>query len=143
MKMMTMTNVEKNMDKNFGKTSWKKAASVIVKGLIVLILVLFCCGVTALARNHAAREEKQTFYLTQKNLILQDVREYLKGKGYQNSGVTVTRRVSAAEEEEWVLSIHHGGFDDLSDEEKETLKAELEGLATGENREAAIFVKLW
>lgn len=131
------------MEMSMGRRLWKRVTYVIVKGLIVLILVLFCFGITALARNRAAREEQQTFYLMQKNLIMQDVREFLKGKGYQNSGVTVTRRVTAAEEEEWVLSVHHGGFEGLSDDEKETLRVELEGLAAGEEREAVIFVKLW
>ncbi len=101
---------------------WIEMVIVALLGILVIVLIL---GASASARNRALREEKQKLYLEQKKTVEKEVREYLTAQGYQNCGITLTRREYGENEEEYRLSIHHGRLNSLSEERKEELKEAL------------------
>ena len=88
------------MKKQINKTQmigrWIEMAIVALLGILAIVLIL---GASASARNRALREEKQKLYLEQKKTVEKEVREYLTAQGYQNCGITLTRREYGENEE--------------------------------------------
>ena len=111
------------------KISVGKVILTVLKIMVAALILCLCLGMTAVAKNHLEREEKQSFYLEQKQVLLGEVRGYLKEQGYRNSGVMMTRRTDGQAAEEWVISVSHGDLKHLSEEEKLELQEELAGLA--------------
>ena len=111
-------------------------------GLFIIMVLALCIGVTASARGKALREERQKAYLEKKAVVVRTVREYLSERGYQNSGVTLTRREYGEDEEEYQLAIHHGRLEFLSDSEREELADALAQFASGFGSDAVMLVTL-
>ena len=105
---------------------WFGVSCVLVLGVMLLVL---CFGVTACARNRMMREERQKEYLAKKEVVVREIRDYLGEQGYQNSGVTLTRREYGENEEEYRLQVHHGRIEHLSEEEQDMLAETLAGYA--------------
>ena len=111
-------------------------------GLFIIMVLALCIGATASARGKALREERQKAYLEKKAVVVRTVREYLSERGYQNSGVTLTRREYGENEEEYQLTVHHGRMERLSDLERQELEDALAQFASGFGSDAVMQVNL-
>ena len=98
------------------KMKKEKKWKVVIVTMLALVMLCLCFGVTVLAKSRLESEEKQKFYLRQKEQVVRNVRAYLSDKGYQNSGVTLTRRDYGDGTEEYQLAIHHGKLEKLDAE---------------------------
>ncbi|MBE5861684.1 MAG: hypothetical protein E7295_02405 [Lachnospiraceae bacterium] len=107
----------------------KKLVGVSCFVVLGVLLLVLCFGVTAGARNRMMRAERQKAYLEKKELVVREIRDYLGAQGYQNSGVTLTRREYGENEEEYRLMVHHGRIEHLSEEEQDMLAETLAGYA--------------
>ena len=116
---------------------WFGVSCVVVLGVMILVL---CFGVTACARNRMMREERQKEYLAKKEVVVREIRDYLGEQGYQNSGITLTRREYGENEEEYRLLVHHGRMEHLSEEELDMLAETLAGYAKGFGADAIMQV---
>lgn len=124
------------------KSKSEKWIGRMIIGLFIIMALALCIGVTASARGKALREERQKAYLEKKAVVVRTVREYLSERGYQNSGVTLTRREYGEDEEEYQLMIHHSRLEHLSDSEREELEDALAQFASGFGSDAVMLVTL-
>lgn len=97
-------------------------AFYVVTVVLILIIVL-CVGGTA--RSESRDEAQRVENRVQEQQLLTDVRQYLKNKGYTNSGVTLTYVTDADGDPEYTFTIHHKRINDMSEEEREAFSAEL------------------
>lgn len=97
-------------------------AFYVVTVVLILIIVL-CVGGTA--RSESRDEAQRVENRVQEQQLLTDVRQYLKDNGYTNSGVTLTYVTDADGSPEYTFTIHHKRINDMSEEEREALSAEL------------------
>lgn len=97
-------------------------AMKIVLGVAVLTLLV---GITASGKEKLAREELNAYYQQQEKLLVEEIRGYLNEKGYQNSGVMLTRMDLKDGTREYKITVHHGKIDRLEEGEKQELLLEL------------------
>jgi hypothetical protein len=122
------------------KKNLKKMVGVSCFVVLGVMLLVLCFGVTAGARNRMMRAERQKAYLEKKEIVVREIRDYLGSQGYQNSGVTLTRREYGENEEEYRLQVHHGRMEHLSKEELDALAETLAGYAKGFGSDAIMQV---
>lgn len=122
------------------KKNLKKMVGVSCFVVLGVMLLVLCFGVTAGARNRMMRAERQKAYLEKKEIVVREIRDYLGSQGYQNSGVTLTRREYGENEEEYRLQVHHGRMEHLSKEELDVLAETLAGYAKGFGSDAIMQV---
>ena len=99
---------------------------------IVLVLVITFCAVgtvKSISKESAASEE--AYYQELEKNYIRQVRAYLEEEGFRNSGVTMTRVLTQEGKREYNVLIHNSRLNNLSDAEKEGLKAELKELYSG------------
>lgn len=104
--------------------------------LLVLIAALFA-GCTAMSRTEIGVRELEEYYLTKEQALTKDVRELLAMKGYENSGVMVTRVIEDDGSRIYTIAVHHKRIDLLDDKEREMLLSQVEDLFFDD--EACIF----
>lgn len=95
--------------------------------LLVLVAALFA-GCTAMSRTDIGTRELEEYYLTKEQALTKDVRELLAMKGYENSGVMVTRVVEDDGSRIYRIAVHHKRLELLDDKERETLLSQVENL---------------
>lgn len=103
------------------------AGFVAVTILLVLIAAFFCVG-TVMSRTDLDARELEEYYLAKEQELTREIREVLEEKGFENSGVTVTRVVETDGSRLYTVTVHHGRIDDMCDEEREKLLEELKGI---------------
>ena len=101
---------------------------VAVTVLLVLIAALFV-GETVMSRTGIAARDMEEFYLAKEKKLTEEVRELLALKGFENSGVMVTRVVEADGNRLYTVTVHHAGIDYMDDEDRELLLSQLEALS--------------
>ena len=95
--------------------------------LLVLIAALFV-GCTAMSRTDIGTRELEEYYLTKEQALTKDVRELLAVKGYENSGVMVTRVIEDDGSRLYTIAVHHKRIDLLDDKERQMLLSQVENL---------------
>lgn len=95
--------------------------------LLVLIAALFA-GCTAMSRTDIGTRELEEYYLTKEQALTKDVRELLAVKGYENSGVMVTRVIEDDGNRLYTIAVHHKRIDLLDDKERQMLLSQVENL---------------
>ena len=95
--------------------------------LLVLIAALFV-GCTAMSTTDIGTRELEEYYLTKEQALAKDVRELLAMKGYENSGVMVTRVIEDDGSRLYTIAVHHKRIDLLDDKERQMLLLQVENL---------------
>lgn len=96
---------------------------------IVLVLIIACCAAgTVYSRNGIYRAEEESFYREKERELLRETRSYLSAKGYDNSGVNITRVLDEEGAREYTITIHHGRIDKMEEEKRTELAKELADL---------------
>ena len=100
-----------------------------VAGTVLLVLITaFFAGCTAMSRTDIGTRELEEYYLTKEQALTKDVRELLAMKGYENSGVMVTRVVEDDGSRIYTIAVHHKRIELLDDKEREMLLSQVENL---------------
>lgn len=98
-------------------------------GTVLLVLVAaFFAGCTVMSRTDIGTRELEEYYLTKEQALTKDVRELLAMKGYENSGVMVTRVIEDDGSRIYTIAVHHKRIDLLDDKEREMLLSQVENL---------------
>lgn len=96
---------------------------------MVLVLIIACCVAgTVYSRNGISRAEEESFYMEKEQELLRETRSYLSAKGYDNSGVNITRVLNEEGVREYTITIHHGRIDKMEEEKRAELAGELTNL---------------
>lgn len=95
--------------------------------LLVLIAALFV-GCTAMSTTDIGTRELEEYYLTKEQALAKDVRELLAMKGYENSGVMVTRVIEDDGSRLYTIAVHHKRIELLDDKERDMLLSQVENL---------------
>ena len=109
------------------------AGSVAVTILLVLIAAFFCVG-TVMSRTDLDARELEEYYLAKEQELTREIRETLEAKGFENSGVTVTRVVETDGSRLYIVTVHHGRIDGMCEEEREKLLEELKAISFTDDR---------
>lgn len=104
------------------------AGLVAVTILLVLIAAFFCVG-TVMSRTDLDARELEEYYLAKEQELTREIRETLEAKGFENSGVTVTRVVETDGSRLYTVTVHHGRIDGMCEEEREKLLEELKAIS--------------
>lgn len=104
------------------------AGFVAVTILLVLIAAFFCVE-TVMSRTNVDARELEEYYLSKEQELTREIRKVLEEKGFENSGVMVTRVVETDGGRRYTVTVHHGRIDDMCDEEREKLLEELKEIS--------------
>lgn len=113
------------------KTGWKFSFKIVIWGLAFVIGMMIFTQIRAKAQGEAENAAKDKWYAEQERALLEDVRQYLSCKGFENSGVTLTRVLYGDGERSYTFKIHHRRIDLMSEQEREALSEELLKLTSG------------
>ena len=96
-------------------------------GVVMALLALLGVGsrMTVSAREQIEREEMEAYCREQEKILVREVREYLTGQGYCDSGVMLTRTRFEDGSLEYKLTVHHGKIDNMTESEREELLKEI------------------
>lgn len=97
--------------------------TVSVSVCLVLITVL-CISGTVMSREKRTEEAEGKYYRELGSIYAEELREFLKGQGYADCGVTVTSVEDESGARTYIVTIHHGRIDRMTQTEKEKLLAE-------------------
>lgn len=105
----------------------KISKNVLINVLVLIISVLAASlCMTQIVFSRERTMEMEHYYQSMEQETVRQVREYLNGKGYTNSGVMLTRVVDGNENRFYTLTIHHGRIDRMDEDEREVLGEALE-----------------
>lgn len=92
--------------------------TVSVSVCLVLITVL-CISGTVMSREKRTEEAEGKYYRELGSIYAEEMREFLKGQGYADCGVTVTSVEDESGARRYIVTIHHGRIDRMTQTEKE------------------------
>ena len=94
----------------------------------VFIAACFFTG-TVMGKGEADTQELEGYYHSKEQSLVEDAREFLKGEGYADSGVMLTRVIESDGSRQYTLTIHHRRIDKLEEAERQLLVEKLEKIA--------------
>ena len=108
---------------------WKRNICFAVVTIGLVAICVLCFGSVAAGQSTEKLKVKEQYYVELENQYIKEVREMLRDKGYQNSGVMLTRTVMEDGSREYHLNIHHKRLAGLSEKESKKLKECIKGKA--------------
>lgn len=117
-------------NRNVRKGIRKEAVFVMVTVLIILSLWFFISEKVMSQNNGTVTVDEEAFLELEGNYLSQ-IKDYLENRGFQNSGVALTRVVDEDGSRSYEITLHHKKLNKLSREEQEALKENIEELAFG------------
>ena len=81
-----------------------------------------------MSRTDLSAAEIEGYYQAKEKGLVEEVRDFLRGRGYTHSGVMLTRVVNGDGSREYTLTVHHGKIDKLNDEGRQMLMEDLAGI---------------
>lgn len=100
-----------------------------VFGLLTVLLIsitVFCTTMTVKGQEkNSIRADEQEYRKLEQD-YMKNIRGYLKGKGFENSGIALTKVIEEDGSRAYTLQIHHKRIQGLSAPEKEDLREALE-----------------
>lgn len=100
----------------------------IILTLLFVCAAALCAACTARGQEAPAGGEEENWYREQELLLTEDVRKYLNGEGFRDSGVSLTRVVSPEGTRSYTFTIHHRRIDRMAERGRRNLEAELAAL---------------
>lgn len=110
--------------------------------ILLVIVTAFCYVGTVVSRTDFSAQELERYDRERERQLVEDVREYLRRQGYENSGVMLTRVVDADGSKAYTLSVHHGWITALSEEKRGQLADGLQEI-TFADRNCVFAVNIW
>ncbi len=89
------------------------------------LVIIFMTTMTVRSQSNIEIAQMERYYRELETEMVKDVRQMLNSKGYDNSGISLTRVVNEDGSREYTLTIHHKKITQLSEEGKADLKLQL------------------
>ena len=116
------------------RTATKKGVHFLGAVIGLSVIIIFMTTMTVRSQSNIENAQMERYYREQEAEMVKDVRQMLNDKGYDNSGITLTRVVNEDGSREYTLTVHHKKITQLSEAGKADLKLQLEECSfEGEN----------
>ena len=115
-----------NEENEEGKMKNINRGGFITVVLLLTLIAVYCSAGTVMSRTDLSAQELEGFYREKEEGLVDEVREFLNGEGFPNSGVMLTRVTDADGSREYTLTVHHGKIDRLDEENRLLLMEQLE-----------------
>lgn len=102
------------------KSLRRMTLSTIIMIALVLVTAFFISG-TVISQNKGQSRVEEEYYKTLEQEYIQQIRELLSQKGYDNSGVTMTKVIEENGERDYIVDIHHKRFSKLDETKQNEL----------------------
>lgn len=99
--------------------------SFVIITMCLVLICAFCITKTVQSQTNTEQVEAEQYYRTQEARLVDEVRTYLNEAGYRNSGVMLTRVVTAKGMREYTITVHHDKITKMNAVEKEELREQL------------------
>ena len=109
-------------------------AGLVAVTILLVLTAAFFCVETVMSRTDLNARELEEYYLEKEKELTREIRDVLEEKGFENSGVMVTRVVETDGSRRYTVTVHHGSIDDMCDEEREKLLEELKEINFTDDR---------
>ena len=109
-------------------------AGLVAVTILLVLTAAFFCVETVMSRTDLGARELEEYYLEKEKELTREIRDVLEEKGFENSGVMVTRVVETDGSRRYTVTVHHGSIDDMCDEEREKLLEELKEINFTDDR---------
>ncbi|MBQ9135983.1 MAG: hypothetical protein IJX66_07840 [Lachnospiraceae bacterium] len=104
----------------------KKNRLFVMVTIGLIMIIVLSVAKTAECQSQAAERNREEYYVKLEKEYVAELRDYLNGEGFLNSGVMLTRIVSEDGSREYTITVHNSRFDRLTEWEKEILLEEME-----------------
>ena len=108
-----------------------KNITFIAATIILVLCSAFFITKTVQGQSDTDVLEKEGYYQALEQEYVSEIREYLNEQGFLNSGVTLTRVVDEQGSRDYQVTLHHKYLEMLSEEERQAIFEEIEGMAFG------------
>lgn len=106
---------------------WRNRGFWLATVLLIMVSVFSFAG-TVMSRTDFDAAEMEGYYREQEKNLERQVRAYFEGKGFENSGIMLTRVVDTDGSREYTIRVHHRELSGMSEEECGRLEEELQKL---------------
>lgn len=110
-----------------------RVATLLLLAFVVGTAVFWMCNIVAGSRERLNKAEIAAYYNSLEKQLLADTRAVLEQEGFHNSGIMLNHQVDMDGNRSYMLTIHHGRIDDLSEEARAELSEEIENCYFAEN----------
>lgn len=100
-----------------------------ISAVVLIGISVFCMSATAYSRERIERRERESCYRELEAAYVQEIRTFLAGEGYSDSGVMMTRVIDADESRAYTVTIHHRSILALGQEERQQLNGKLKAIS--------------
>ena len=104
--------------------SLKRLPYTLIISIFLILIIAFCISGTVLSQSSHESKIEEKYYREMENLYVQEIRDLLTDRGYENSGITMTHVIDENGMRTYTVTIHHGRIDRLSETEREELLAQ-------------------
>lgn len=104
--------------------------------VMLILLTVFCTTGTVIGMENGKDNVDEKYYRQMEKEYVATVRQLLQDKGYENSGVSLTKVLYEDGTREYTLSVHHKRIANLAEEERAVLEEILKGCAEPENNDS-------
>lgn len=118
---------EQNGREQCNISEWRNRGFWLATVLLIMVSVLSFAG-TVMSRTDFDAAELEGYYREQERNLERQVRGYFEGKGFENSGIMLTRVVDTDGSREYTIRVHHRELSGMSEEECGRLEEELQKL---------------
>ncbi len=106
----------------------KKTTLFAVTTIILVLIVAFFISATVVCESSIDEQAQRQYQKTLEKEYVEELRGYLAGQGYHNSGVTLTSVTEADGSRTYTATIHHASIDRLDQKERGELQLALAAL---------------
>ena len=104
--------------------SLKRLPYTLIISIFLILIIAFCISGTVLSQSSHESKIEEKYYREMENIYVQEIRDLLTDRGYENSGITMTHVIDENGMRTYTVTIHHGRIDRLSETEREELLAQ-------------------
>jgi len=104
----------------------KKTVSFIGITVLLILTTAFCVAGTVQSQSSRDTQQAEALFQELEDDYVEEIRAYLNGSGYENSGIMLTRTVFEDGRREYQLTVHNSRFAGLTGDEAEDLATALE-----------------
>ncbi|MBR6665803.1 MAG: hypothetical protein IKL22_08855 [Lachnospiraceae bacterium] len=109
----------------------RKEAVFVLFTVFMILSLWFFISEKVMSQNNGTVTVDEAAFLELESNYLSQVKVYLEEEGFRNSGVALSRVIETDGSRSYEITLHHKKLNELSLEEQEQLKADIEELAFG------------
>lgn len=109
----------------------RKEAVFVLFTVFMILSLWFFISEKVMSQNNGTVTVDEAAFLELEGNYLSQVKVYLEEEGFRNSGVALSRVIESDGSRSYEITLHHKKLNELSLEEQEQLKADIEEMAFG------------